>query len=285
MLTTGLFTTRVFPIVIQSTREPIRIIPFGDVHYGAPGFSEHHWREFLNYAKRVRNAYFLGMGDYCDFASTSERQALKGISLHDATRELLEQVAHKQLLEFKKQIAFMGDRLIGIIGGNHTFDFADGQTFDERLASLLGVPYLGVSSLIRLAIDYQSCRCSVDIFAHHGRGGGGTTEGNSVNQVARLRGFMQADIYIQGHDHDRWCKPGRPNLVPYMHLKSGQLEVRERPTLLARSGSFLRAWEPGTRSYIVDAAKGPCQLGTVEIQLWPSRTKERGFALQIKGVA
>lgn len=36
---------------------------------------------------------------------------------------------------------------------------------------------------------------------------------------------------------------------------------------------------------VVDAAKGPCQLGTVEIQLWPSRTKERGFALQIKGVA
>ena len=146
MLTTGLFTTRVFPIMIRSMREPIRIIPFGDVHYGAPGFSEHHWREFISYAKRVRNAYFLGMGDYCDFASTSERQALKGISLHDATRELLEQVAHRQLLDFKKQIAFMGDRLIGIIGGNHTFDFADGQTFDDRLASLLGVPYLGVSS-------------------------------------------------------------------------------------------------------------------------------------------
>ena len=65
MLTTGLFTTRVFPIMIRSMREPIRIIPFGDVHYGAPGFSEHHWREFISYAKRVRNAYFLGNGMQC----------------------------------------------------------------------------------------------------------------------------------------------------------------------------------------------------------------------------
>ena len=221
------------------------------------------------------------MGDYCDFASTSERRRY-GIAARRDARAV--GAVAKAVARFKKQshswaIAYWRYRW------NHTFDFADGQTFDERLASLLGVPYLGVSSLIRLAIDYQSCRCSVDIFAHHGRGGGGYTEGNSVNQVAKLRGFMQADIYLEGHDHDRWCKPGRPNLVPHMNLKTGQLEVRERPTLLARSGSFLRAWEPGTRSYVVDAAKGPCQLGTVEIQLWPSRTKERGFALNIKGVA
>ena len=285
MLTTGLFTTLVREIPIKSTSQPILLIPFGDVHHGAPGFSEHHWREFITYAKRAKNAYFLGMGDYCDFASTSERQALRGISLHDATRELLEQVAGTQLRDFKRSVEWMGDRLIGIIGGNHTFDFADGQTFDERLASHLGVPYLGVSSLIRLNINYHGCRCAVDVFAHHGRGGGGTTEGNSVNQVAKMRGFMQADIYIEGHDHDRWCKPGRPNLVPFLNAKSGELEVRERPTLLARSGSFLRAWEPGTRSYVVDALKGPCQLGTVEIQLWPRRRTARGFSVEIKGVA
>lgn len=286
MLTTGLFQTAFREIETKSAREPIRLIPFGDVHYGAPGFSEHHWKEFIRTYKDKPNCYFLGMGDYCDFASTSERRALRCIDLHDATRELIETVASKQLTDFRRSISWMGDKLLGVIGGNHTFEFADGQTADEKLANLMGVPFLGVCAVIRLQILYQGARCSLDIFAHHGRGGGGFTEGNSINQVAKLRGFMQADIYIEGHDHDRWTKPGKPNLVPSMNCKTGKLEVKERPTMLVRSGSFLKAYEPGTRSYIVDTGRGPCQLGTVEIQLWPRRPKTGGgFHIEMKGVA
>jgi len=286
--TTGLFTTAVREIQIASTTKPILLIPFGDVHYGAPGFSDRHWREFLADAKKKKNAYFLGMGDYCDFASTSERTALRQINLHDATRELLETVAHKQLTHFRRSISWMGDRLLGIIGGNHTFEFSDGEVADKKLADLMGVPWLGVCAVLRLQIVYHGCKTAIDIFAHHGTGGGGTTEGNSINQVAKLRQWVQADIYIEGHDHDRWTKPGKPRLEPYLDHKSGSLEVRERPTLLVRSGSFLKAYEPGTSSYIADAAKGPCQLGTVEIQLWPKRTTvngSRAFEVELKGVA
>lgn len=285
MLTTGIFQTTVRRVSVKSVDQPIRLIPFGDVHWGAPGFSERHWREFIASAKKAKNAYFLGLGDYCDFASTSERGALRKIDLHDATRDLLETVASKQLTEFRRSIEFMRGNLLGVIGGNHTFEFADGQTADEKLANLLDAPFLGVCGLIRLQIECHGKRCSVDIFAHHGRGGGGYTEGNSINQVAKIRQWMQADIYIEGHDHDRWTKPGKPYLVPFLDNKTNTLHVRERPTLLARSGSFLKAYEPGARSYIVDKALGPCQLGAIEIQIHLKRDKERGFTFDLKGVA
>jgi len=284
MKTTGLFRTAVKQIAVKSITEPIRIIPFGDVHWGAPGFSARHWREFLMQSKRLKNAYFLGMGDYCDFASTSERKALRGIDLHDATRELLETVAYKQIQEFRRSIDWMKDKLIGLIGGNHTFEFTDGQTSDEKLAALMGVPFLGVCAVIRLSIDYQGKRTAVDVFVHHGRGGGGRTEGNSINQVADLRRFLQADIYIEGHDHESWCKPAKPMLVPCFNNKTGELEIKERRSLLARSGSFLKAYEPNTRSYIVDGARAPCQLGTVEILIQLQRTGD-SISVDLRGVA
>jgi hypothetical protein len=284
MKTTGLFRTAVKQIEVKSITEPIRIIPFGDVHWGSPGFSARHWREFISQSKRLKNAYFLGMGDYCDFASTSERAALRQIDLHDATRELLETVAYKQLNDFRRSIAWMGDRLLGIIGGNHTYEFADGTTADEKLANLLGVPFLGVCAVIRLALDSHGKRTAVDIFAHHGTGGNGYTEGNSINQVARLRSIVIADIYIEGHDHDKWTKPGKPILVPSLNHKTGELEIRERVPLLVRSGSFLKAYEPNARSYIVDTARTPCQLGTVEIQIRLKRSATT-ISYEIKGVA
>ena len=288
MRTTGLFTTAVKQVALKSNSQPISIIPFGDVHWGAPGFSKSHWRDFIKEAKANKNAYFLGMGDYCDFASSSERAALRAINLHDASRELLETVAAKQITDFRREIAWMGDRLLGVIGGNHTFEFADGKTADERLANLLDVPFLGVCAVIRLQVNYQGKCLSIDIFAHHGTGGGGTTEGNSINQVAKLRQWIEADIYIEGHDHDRWCKPGKPRLIPTLNGKTGSLEVKERPTMLARSGSFLKAYEPGASSYIADAAKGPCQLGAVEIQVRlrrPSQDGGRALAFDFRGVA
>lgn len=285
MKTTGLFRTAVKQIEVKSITEPIRIIPFGDVHWGSPGFSERHWREFISQSKRLKNAYFLGMGDYCDFASTSERAALRQIDLHDATRELLETVAYKQLDDFRRSIAWMGDRLLGIIGGNHTYEFADGTTADEKLANLLGVPFLGVCTVIHLQLDTHGKRTAVDIFAHHGRGGGGKTEGNSINQVADMRRFLAADIYIEGHDHDFWTKPGKPLLVPVLNHKTGELEIKERVPLLARSGSFLKAYEPDTRSYIVDGIRPPCGLGTVEILIYLKRESNGAISYKIKGVA
>ena len=286
MRTTGIFQTAHREITLKSVKDPLYIIPFGDVHLGAPGFSQSHWREFIKEAKaKHKRAYFIGMGDYWDFASSSERTALRTASLHDATRDLFETLARKQITEFKRSINWMGDHLLGLVGGNHTWKFEDGQTADEKLAMLMGVPFLGVCAVLRLFFDYQSRRTSMDIFVHHGKGGGGKTEGNSINQVADMMTIMPgADLYIMGHDHDMWTKPAKPRLHPVWNNKKKKLEIKEKRQYLVRSGSFLKAYEPGASSYIVDKPAAPCHLGAPQIEV-RLRARDTRFVIEMKGVA
>ena len=76
MQTTGIFTIHEFEIPISSFNEPIYLIPFGDVHRSAPLCHTEKWLEFLDWAKNKKRCYFLGMGDYDDLASASERMNL-----------------------------------------------------------------------------------------------------------------------------------------------------------------------------------------------------------------
>ena len=86
MKTTGLFTTH--RVEVQAKiGEPIKLIPFGDVHRDSDMHAHTHWQEFLKYAKAQKNALFLGMGDYTDGVSTSERIVLGNAGLHDTTTD------------------------------------------------------------------------------------------------------------------------------------------------------------------------------------------------------
>jgi hypothetical protein len=78
-----------------------------------------------------------------------------------------------------------------------------------------------------------------------------------------MREHAEADVYVMGHDHKRGVLPATPRLF-LSHTKTG-LKVRSRQQWLIRSGSFLASYEHGVRNYNVDAARGPCSLGHVEL--------------------
>ena len=92
MTTTGIFTTAQHNITVAGSGIPHRIIIWGDVHRDAPLCAVDRWKEFLDYCKSLRNATYLGMGDYMDMLSTSERVTLAG-ELHESTRDSLDDLA------------------------------------------------------------------------------------------------------------------------------------------------------------------------------------------------
>ena len=96
--------------------------------------------------------------------------------------------------------------------------------------------------------------------------------------------IVEADIYIQGHDHDRWTRPAKPIMRPYIHSGSGEVRMRERNRLLVRSGSFLKGYEVDSPSYVVDRMFQPLSIGGVEIKIELKRIKDRTVVL-IKGEA
>lgn len=271
MLTTGLFVVHEVRIKAK-IGEPVTLMPFGDVHRDSNLHALGEWKEFLAHAKKKKNAIFLGMGDYSDGLSTSERTVIGCGGLHDTTHKSLEKLYRGHTENFAKEIGFMRGRLLGLMGGNHYVSFSDGTNSDNMLCGLMGAKFLGVCSFVRLVFDFEerSKSVSIDIFAHHGKGGG-QTPGATFNTIEKMMAGADADIYLMGHDHRKGCIPSTPRLR--LVSNSGAPTVQEREPWLGRTGSFLKAYEPGEVSYNVDAGRSPCALGWIEFELTPTRIR------------
>lgn len=276
MKTCGLFTTHRVEITAK-LGEPFKLIPFGDVHRDSDMHADEAWKDFLTYAKRQKNAVFLGMGDYCDGVSTSERIVLNDPNIHDTTRTKMRDVYKGVTKTLANELSFMRGRLVGMLGGNHYFEFGNGDTTDHVLSAALNTKFLGVSSFIRLSITMpgMAASASLDIFAHHGKGAG-TLPGATFNTLEKMSTTAVADFYLMGHDHKKGTIPSTPRLVLTAGSKKGELNVKQRVPWLGRTGSFLKAYEPGRVSYNVDAARSPSTLGWIEFEITPRRSRAGG---------
>lgn len=271
MKTTGIFTILKYDIHFKKYGDPIEIIPFGDVHRDSPLCHAEKWGEFCEWASRRKNAYFLGMGDYMDGCSTSERGAFDFNALHDATHQNLDKSAKDKIKAFSKEIRFMKGRCIGILNGNHYWQFRNGTTTDHMLADLLDTNFLGVSAFFKISFRRDQHHCNtLDVWAHHGAGGG-ATPGASINRLDKMRLGATADIYLMGHNHKK-------QVVKESCLRLSDarrsLSLENRTIILGRTGSFLKGYEPGASSYIADGAHGPCDLGVIKIIVTPKVIKE-----------
>lgn len=266
MKTSGLFTTHQFTIPIRYG-QPVRIIFFGDIHRDSPNHADGKWQDFLDYCRGLKDAYYFGIGDYLDSTSTTERECLGLISkkMHDTFRNDVRELQTAKIDLIAKELSFMKGRLIGLLNGNHYFDFPDGTNTDQKLAERLKTHYLGVCTLARITFKHESGsrHHAIDIFAHHGMGASRLI-GGSLNRVAQMVEGVVADWYVMGHDHKRGAVPSTPRL----HLENnsvGGLKLRERETWVIRSGSYLASYRPGEVNYNVDSARMPASLGHIEM--------------------
>lgn len=285
MLTTGIFQTHYVPIPIPRMRDgcEFHILPFGDVHWGAPLHSEDYWKRFCErgaelVARHPSQVFFVGMGDYQDMLSTSERENIERASIHDSTRETIEEWWQKRVEAYAKEIGFMRGRCIGLIEGNHYAQFEDGTTSTMRLCKIIGAKYLGCSCFVRLM--FQLCNrhkkthgshgstLPVDLWAHHGKGAA-MLSGGSLNTVEKMSMAADADIYLMGHDHRVGTWPSTRLRLRGNHFG---MRVEHRDILLVRTGSFLRGYVEGKRSYVADKALNPTQMGWTEIRIKITRS-------------
>ena len=256
---------------------------FGDIHFGTTSFDEDRFDWFLKRAADSPNPYYLGMGDYTDFASMSENKKLKAMDLHDTTNEKLDNMAisdNKLIADKCKQ---MRGRLIGLIGGNHQFLLTSGKLSDEDLSERLGTAYLGWLSIISLAFPsdkHSGTRCN--IFACHGKGGGKLI-GSSINAIDDMTKVINnADIYCMGHDHQR---SATPKTVLSLSTNSG-LSLKQKRQFLVRSGSFQKSYEKDKSGFAQGRIMRPADLGAVRLNISTHRDKNDGdkTILDIEGV-
>ncbi len=286
MKTSGLFTVHGFNIN-HKYADTIRLVFFGDVHRDSPNHANGKWQAFLDEMRaRVQSKeqiYFFGMGDYLDSTSTSERECLGHISkaMHETFRNDIAALQLAKCELFAKECAFMRGRIIGMLNGNHYFNFDHGSNGDQKICELLSAKYLGVCSFVRLSFEVSGRAITRDIFAHHGAGAA-RLFGGSFNRVQQMAEGAEADIYAMGHDHKRIASPGQPRL--FLADSSAGLKVEQREPVVLRTGSYLASFEPGVVNYNVDACRSPASLGHVEVlvKVTNKGTHERNLDVEMR---
>ena len=282
---TGRFKTYRRRITIPDFHTQIKLIPFGDVHRHSPACDVTRWHQFLDRAKRDdnENTYYFGMGDYEDFASTSERDILAHPKLHESTTAQFDKYAASLVDQFAEEIEFMRGRLLGLIEGHHFWLFESGLTSTHLLAARFNVPYLGNVCAFRLgvAIGKRNHGCAVDIIAAHGKekSTSGKTVGHTINGVDHLRRiFPAADIYLMAHDHQKHA--ASKTILEVETGRGHHLVTKQKRQWLCRTGSFMRGYVEDEDSYVVRELYTPTDLGVVrgEIEI---RRDEKGITKDI----
>lgn len=272
MKTTGIFNYIKFEIPFKKYGEPIYLIPFGDIHRFAPLCHNEKWFDWCREMSRQKNTWFIGMGDYCDLASTSERDILMNRHIHDSTKETLDNLYRSYVNTLVKEISFMKGRLIGLIEGNHYSELTSGITTTQLMCEKLGCEYLGVSTFIMLLLKKDIHHTHrLDLWAHHGQSSGRTT-GSSINKVEQMLDIAEADIYLSGHDHKKHV--AMKSRLTLSDSKRG-ISLESRKIVMARTGSFLKGYEKNKKSYVADAGYSPSDLGTIAIKITPQRETKK----------
>jgi len=272
MIQDSIFTIHTFTVEADTINEPIYLIPFGDIHRFAPLCDEHKWLEFIEWAKKKKNCYFMGMGDYLDFLSCRERRELLEAALHESTYQTIEDMMDSQVTKLYNEIKFMEGKVVGLIEGNHYGSYQTGMTTTQELCRRLRCKYLGISSFIRLKIFYKGKASAIDIWTHHGKGAGRAI-GSSLNTVEQMSQISDAQIMLMGHTH-------RKSVAIKTRLCLGGagafLSLHHRKILMACTGSFLKGYVDEKPSYVARAAMPPTDMGVVKIELTPKRERKNG---------
>jgi hypothetical protein len=281
----GIFTTDIQNVKIKDLSTILKIIPFGDIHRDSHNCDVGRWQNFLKKAKQEddENTRYIGIGDYFDFASYSERKQFRSAKLHESTIIKFDEMIRKDVANLACEMGFMKGRIIGLISGNHEWDYMDSTNATQDLCERLQCKYLGNLTYVRLRISIasrKSVRSCIDIFAGHGKSSGKLV-GTSFNRVDDMKTVApSSDIYIMGHDHKKGAIPTSSLEFDGNHT----LRPKQKRQWLVRSGSFLKGYEIESPSYIVSSISRPCDLGVVRIECGFNRDHKQGHDVIVKDI-
>lgn len=136
-------------------------------------------------------------------------------------------------------------KLFCSLRGNHEDKWLSKHHIDliDDLSVALGVPYMGYSTLFKVLVKSGGKTAySVDIFAHHGAGGGGK-KGAKINRIMDAMLSFDANIYVMGHVHDDITAiQDRIGVTA-----SGKMKSSEVGFIVA--GSFYKTYMDGSTTY------------------------------------
>lgn len=220
--------------------EKLTVCPIGDIQYAGPkgATSIACLKRHIEYCLTFPNPWFIGMGDYIDFCSPSNRARLKSAMMYDTAEEVIEH-AVGGLVErvYQKVLAPTTGKWLGLLEGHHFFEFG-GRTSDMLLVEKLKTRILGTAAYIRLKPS------GIVLLATHGNGGGILPGGPANKLYHWATGLQGADVYLMGHNTK---ESGNRLSRPRPRWKRRKPDLTHSDILLVNTGGFSRSNIPGHR--------------------------------------
>jgi len=261
----------------------VLVIPIGDIQLQQQRdvVDLERLKEVIAYGVK-NDAWYIGMGDFIDMESPSNRKKLRESGFYDSVVDAIDAKAEELEEELQKILKPTVGRFLGLLEGHHFHIHQDGTTTDQRMASFLKAPFLGTCAYINLTFkpnNKSHARPKVLIWAHHGRSGGKLLS-SPLNQLEHVvRGF-DADIYLIGHHHK--AVAGKlARMYAQFNTTVGYLKNKEM--IIACTGSFLKGFVEGVKRdgrshglYPEAAMMNPLALGVVKLRIRPTYKKLLG---------
>ena len=265
-------------IIPTKLGETHTILPLGDIQYtGKNGSTAFRLlQEAIEYGQRHK-AWYLGQGDYIDYASPSNRQRLEAAALYDTAKQVHDDTAIRLVDElYKDYLQPTTGRWLGMLEGHHWAKLESGGTSDQYLCGLTKTRFLGTCAYVGLTFvdrDNPNKRYGrVNIWTHHGTGSGPSAAAPVAKIENSVYAEWEADIYIIGHMTKIAAAP-KNRVYP---IWEGTAHLSHRKKLLVGSGGFSKAYEENSKQgtvprggYVEQGMMKPAVLGCPIIRITP----------------
>lgn len=249
--------------------QDLLFVPIGDIHFDTDECDMDRVERFVEWVqkqeKRGSMVKLLGLGDYLDCASPSNRRRIA--EMYDTTRKSLDSIVIEECQKFIKLFKPIRHCFFGLLTGHHTHVFTSdkrsggwaGRTSDQYLAHALGCP--SYSDHDRMAVVLARMRLPhnqhLDVFALHGSGGAQTPGGRVMKRIRYAEIAPTAHLVISGHDNAKLAYPRSGLDYEHGHIKR----------YVIGSGSFQRGYLEGQTGFAEQMGLVPADLGVTVVRI------------------
>lgn len=224
-----------------------------DVQVGAKGVDLAGFIEYIKEATADPIGRLLGLGDYTDGVSPSNRKLLRSAfvkgELYDTVQDMLDESAGDQVGEFLAAIIGTVNRWDVVTSGHHFHHFErDNQNGDSAIAKMVNAPYVEDGQAVVIRYVFPATKkwpeANLDVWLRHGEGSGESFAA-PLNQLEKQMRAFTAHIYLLAHHH----KLVAARAVKLQESPSAETSLVATDSLLVCTGSWLRGYMPNESTY------------------------------------
>jgi hypothetical protein len=252
------------------------------VHIGNVACDENAFRQAVQRIADDEHAYWIGMGDYCDFINMHDPRFSPGSLAEWVTISHLGDLAKAQQDRFVEFVKPIAPKCLALLSGNHETSILKHYERDvyanivTAIKQMSGRPAdyplgMGFSGWLRLVFYWAKNKkggsSMIDVYTHHGYTGG-KLAGAKALDMQRALWNHDADLIIFGHSHNM---DGKREAVETVDKGDA---VKSVCRLGVYGGTFLHTNVEGATTYSEFRGYPPLPVGHVEIILTPGRERK-----------